>query len=561
MPNRWTLWALAYACLLAAAASVVVLALQLDPKREPGDLVIVSVWEGGRRTERVVTRDDPADLLVEQAEGRALRVYERVVDEAPLLHFHPLVVAASIVPGRDGIHVRYNDRDCYLTPDDLLSQQLYQSERPIRRLDVKLGLDSERALEWLADECETSVAQLLDEATWWRIVVERSVPDRPALNPSAITPADVSYAALQRSVYLSARYLARHLRSDGLFDYEIDATTGRHLPGYSWPRHAGAALYLAEAARFIGDRRIGRAAVRAARRLRDENTLACGDHVCVGQGHRVDLGSSALALLAYVEVVRAGLDESLLAEIDGVAEFLRSQQRPDGEFMHLYDRQARRALDVQLPYYTGEAALALARAYRLTRAPADLEASSRAIAYLTQTSRRFFGSRYWWPAEHWTCQAVEELWRRAPNPAALEFCLQWNAFNRSVQLDASTELGDYDGAYSSVDWFPPRICSAGSRSEGAVATLVTATYAGVETEELGRLEDQVRRAFAYLLRFQFAPGPTHLMREPASVNGGFPGSPFDWRVRIDLPQHAGSAMIRYLRLLEQRERGQVAPPP
>jgi len=228
--------------------------------------------------------------------------------------------------------------------------------------------------------------------------------------------------------------------------------------------------------------------------------------------------------------------------------------------MHVYDLRAQRPVDVQLAYYSGEAALALARAHRLTQDPADLEAARRVIEYLTDDNRRFFGSRYLYDAQHWTCQAVEDLWLRAPDPTALRFCLDWQADNRGVQFDESTELGNYDGGYYAVPWYPPRICAAGSRSEAGVATLVTGTHAGVSSGELQALDRQLRRAFAYLLRHQFSPGLPHLMRRPAAMLGAYPGSPFEWNARIDLPQHVGSAMLRYIRYLEQRERGQVSPP-
>jgi hypothetical protein len=48
------------------------------------------------------------------------------------------------------------------------------------------------------------------------------------------------------------------------------------------------------------------------------------------------------------------------------------------------------------------------------------------------------------------------------------------------------------------------------------------------------------------MRQQLRPGLVHLFADPASVQGGLPGSSVDWQLRIDYAQHAGSAMIRAL---------------
>ena len=58
------------------------------------------------------------------------------------------------------------------------------------------------------------------------------------------------------------------------------------------------------------------------------------------------------------------------------------------------------------------------------------------------------------------------------------------------------------------------------------------------------------RWHAYLLGYQFDPGPTHIMASPSKVHGGMPGSKVDLSSRIDFPQHAGGGMLRYLRHLE-----------
>jgi hypothetical protein len=55
-----------------------------------------------------------------------------------------------------------------------------------------------------------------------------------------------------------------------------------------------------------------------------------------------------------------------------------------------------------------------------------------------------------------------------------------------------------------------------------------------------------------MMRFQFTPGPAHLMPDPDDMYGGFPTSETDLRVRIDNPQHAGTGLLEYLRILKGR---------
>ncbi|HEX4352892.1 MAG TPA: hypothetical protein VHZ95_08265, partial [Polyangiales bacterium] len=296
-----------------------------------------------------------------------------------------------------------------------------------------------------------------------------------------------------------------------------------------------------------GDRNYHASAYRAARLVQRRLTVDCGDYRCIGEGARVDAGAAALTLLAYVELVRGGM-HAFDADVRALSSFLRSLQRRDGEFMHVYDRVQRRPLDIQLPYYTGETALALARAYRVTHDPADLRAASAGLAHLVRRSA--FQNRYQYGTEHWTCQALEELWEFAPDRDALAFCLDYQAFNRQFQVGPHSEFGDYEGGFAPNPFSPPRITPTGSRSEGAVATLATALASGRSTAELQPLITQVRRALAFLMRFQLNPGPRHLLRDPARVQGGMPGSPTDLSVRIDFQQHVAGAALRYLRLLE-----------
>jgi hypothetical protein len=77
---------------------------------------------------------------------------------------------------------------------------------------------------------------------------------------------------------------------------------------------------------------------------------------------------------------------------------------------------------------------------------------------------------------------------------------------------------------------------------------------------------ELDRALAFVLRSQLHPGPAHLFADPVAVRGAVPGSPVDWQLRIDYPQHAGSMMLRWLEVdradrADGADRAQTRGPP
>ncbi|HEY8089151.1 MAG TPA: hypothetical protein VIF09_14935, partial [Polyangiaceae bacterium] len=310
--------------------------------------------------------------------------------------------------------------------------------------------------------------------------------------------------------------------------------------------HAGATYFLAQAAAFFGDGELAYATLRAAALLRDEAMVRCGEHRCIGDEPYADVGSTALAVLAFVEIARTHLDDGYALVVPELTAFLRAQQRADGEFMHVYDRPRGRPIDVQLLYFSGEAVFALSRAHSLLGDPRDLDGAVRGLAHLVGPAWSFFGSRYYWGEEHWTCQAMDDLWDRAPSAAALDFCLGWQDFGRKLMYADGETPYDADGAYGFGPVITPRLTPVGSRTEAGIATLDAATRAHATPEQLSTLEKQMRRSIAMLLRHQLGAGRDHLFVHPDAVRGAMPGSGVDWQLRIDYSQHTGSALVRWL---------------
>jgi hypothetical protein len=541
------------AWVLATAIACVVVhrafALEVD-EAHPRE-VIASVWREGRVVARAVVAnvgEHAASVDAAAAESGATLVYESVVAEGPVVVWPEVALSLSFVPGQDGLSVTFAGRTTYVTPDDLLARQAYDHGITFPSMQMATGLDLPLALAAATEALGVSSRDLLEHGVLRRIRVTRSVAGAPparTVTADSLDESDVRVAAVAMG-----RYLARGVDHDGRFRYLVNAPTNQTLPGYDWPRHAGATYFVTQIAALTGDPDVRFAALRAGALLRDHALLRCGDLRCIGEEDSplADVGSTALALLAFVELARTHLDDGYALLVPQLTEFLRAQQRPDGELMHLYDRRAKRPVDLQLLYYTGEAALALSRAHALLGDPRDLDAATRALAHLAGPAWSFFGSRYYWGEEHWTCQAMDDLWDRAPastRETALAFCLGWQAYGRKLMYGPSDTPFDADGAYGVGPIVTPHLTPAGSRAEAGLATLDAATRAGRPAEELAILDRQMRRSLAMLLRHQL-PGREYLFVDPSAIDGAMPGSEVDWQLRIDYAQHTGSALVRWL---------------
>lgn len=536
-----------YAVLLFVAAAALRAFVYLDPQRTPTSTRIISDWKGGELVARTVVEDDRAAPTDACEAPACARIIERIIDEGPLAMQPAWLLGFSIAAGRDGIAVHTDDRTVYFTPDDLLDEQVSRDGMKIGSYEVRIGLDNPQGLlSAIAKQLGVELDQLTARGRLRRFIVQREDPAARQWPIRAVRPASLTPALLEQSARVAAAYLVRNQADEGRFVYQLDAIRGKENSGYNLPRHGGTTLFLGEVAAAFHDPKLMAAGMQAAKMAQTQHTLECGPDRCIGSAEQVDAGSTALMLLAYVELTRAGA-AGLEDDIRSLAKFLRGLQRPDGEFMHFYSRDRQKPIDFQVEYYTGEVVLALARAHRITQDPADLSAASAGLRYLTR--RTLYQNRYNFGSEHWTCQAVAELWARAPDRAALDFCLDYQAFNRQYQVRAGSEFGDFEGGIAPNPFSPPRLTSTGSRTEAAVATLAAALDAGIPAADLRALNEQIRGALAFMLRFQLNPGPRHLLFDPVRVEGGMPGSPTDMRVRIDFLQHAASGALRYAHLI------------
>lgn len=533
----------AYFLALTVTASVLRAHVAVD---EPSAAVTVrSTWKDGVRVARQVLEGEAGPLPAGAAD-------EKIVGEGPIAMgktFFPF----GLVAGRDGVKATMDGKTAYATVDDLVSVQAYDHATSF--MDASFGIGTHRAavLQLLASQLGVEARELDARGSFRRVRFERA--------RGSVSADNVTTERAREAIREGAHQLARLVDANGRFRYLFDATSGKILPGYNWPRHSGATYFLAQAAAMLDDAEVRYACLRAASQLRDVVMTSCGTNKCIAADNDdADVGSSALALVAFSEIVRTGADPGYAVAVSQLAAFLRSQQRADGELMHYFDRNQGQPIDVQVMYYTGEAALGLSRAHRVTKDPRDLDAAKRALDHLSGAGWTFFGSRYYYGEEHWTCQATEDLWDRAPNEDALGFCLRWHEFQRRIQHASGDSPYDAEGAFGVGPVTSPRVTPASSRGEAAVAALGVLLREKrkahpIHEEDIPLLDRQLRRSVSFVLRHQMVPGNVtwapHLFARPDEVRGAFPGSPVDWQLRIDYVQHAGSLLVRWVETMER----------
>jgi hypothetical protein len=544
---------------------------------------VATVWCKGEVTARADLASRAGQLTVGDdligEKLRALTADERAtcrikVDvlggRAPVISSVDLLFAASLVPGIDGLGMQYAGHEILILPDELLRGDLLAGHRPLPSVDFDVGLDTRAAVNELARRAG------LDGNAWKKTphqifrfrtlgFVEPAVAGAPVPILRGNSPGpSLTRATLRASIVDGGHYLRNHLHPSGRFDYEYypgsDQGTGES-GDYSLARHAGAALFLAQAAGATKDQSLATASRDALRFLVaaapdgcDRPELACVGETGPHDGPRVvDLGTSALALSAAVEYQRATGDTEFAAWARRLAEFLLMMQKENGDFCHLYEPSTNtRNEKTRLLYFSGEAALALAKLDSLAPEPRFVAAVDKTLGYLTSDLYDgAFAANFFYGEDHWTCIALGDAWDRLPAGPRRDrygdYCEGYAAFARRSQfLDGDPALEaqpDLAGSYGFSPLMPPHPTPVGSRTEAFVATFEVAQKRG-RSAEAATLRAQILAAFRFLLAHQLRDDGAYLSPSPKSARGGWLMSDVKRSVRIDFIQHCGAAMLR-----------------
>jgi len=554
-------------------------------ERELDGPVLVGVWVGGRELVRVEGRGASVAEAVHAAAGELARAgnaayqmrdrarlkVDVVVASGPLLDIHPLLQAIALHPGVDGLGAELDGgRTWHLLADDMIQSNVLMAGAPIKHVDFRMGLDYRAAEQAMARRHAITPQELANaRQRWFRFRTDsfvESVADRAPLQLTRGAPAApaLSASVLRAAAIRGGRYLVAQLAANGRYIYQVELATGRRTdpsrPGpYSIPRHAGTTYFLAELYRITRDEFLREPIERAFAHLEHlvvqggcSGTLESGaEFACVvDRGQNVtDLGSTALAVVALVEYQRATGSDRYLPLATKLSEWILWMQRADGSFTHRYlVGERRKDDDAYLLYYSGEAALALARMHAITDDARYLEAAERALDHLVGFYDFFLGG-FFYGEEHWTCIAAEAAYPGLKKTEYREFCSGYGRFLRAQQLEAGEFPGQDDlaGAYVFTPFAMPQNTPTGSRTEAMISSYLLSQHHGVEDPELRR---QIEAAMAFALGQQIRPEFDWFVSPGLVGEGAISTTPVDRVVRIDYVQHVCSAMIRAAVLIE-----------
>lgn len=555
------------------------------------DAVAVTAWLAGHAVVRVdgegrglaAAVDAAAAAIRTHATTRVLTAANRadarlqvdiIYGAAPLGGDHWLFDTLSVPglgellalnPGLEGVGAHLGGKTWRLLPHELVAARVLTTKRPSKDLqDFAMGADLDRMGRMLA--ARASQARSLDPSALFRFrtdtFVERA-KDRRAEGTAAplplyrgVPPAPPLTAQRLREYALDGgRFLVAHLAPNGRYIYEHDLATGAQTdpksPSYSMPRHAGTTYFLAELYRITKEEWLREPIERAFAHLaelmangRCAGALPDGTAIdCVMDRHEgiAHLGSTALAVVALVEYQRATGDARYLPVARKLSAWLLWMQRADGSFRHLYNPVTKQPNEeAQLLYYSGEAALAMARMHALTGEAVYARAAERALDWLVGWYDFFMGG-FFYGEEHWTCIAAEAAYPAVKHAAHADFCHGYGAFLRRQQAapGAHPDEDDFAGAYVFTPFLPPYNTPAGSRTEAMISAYLLGRHHGRPDPAV---RQQIRDALQYALGQQIAADND--FAAVGAARGGMPGTPIDRSVRIDFVQHVCSAFIR-----------------
>src|SRR5690606_16273278 len=252
-----------------------------------------------------------------------------VTGRAPLVTEAPALRLFSLHAGIEGIAVVAGGDEHLLLPFDLVRERLLNSEQPVKVVpDFHLGLALARADRVLARRAGVSRESWeLFDRRYLRVRTDsfveppRSGPPRPPLPLTRGAPPgpELTADALREAALAGARYLVRHLASNGRYIYERHLGTGRGTNPkrprpYSLPRHAGTTYFLAELYRITGEEFLREPIERAFQHFAElveqagctATTPEGRPMACVRQPEDrfAGLGSTALAVVALCEYRR-----------------------------------------------------------------------------------------------------------------------------------------------------------------------------------------------------------------------------------------------------------------
>ncbi|MEE8525584.1 MAG: beta-L-arabinofuranosidase domain-containing protein [Thermoanaerobaculia bacterium] len=434
--------------------------------------------------------------------------------------------------------------DLLLLPEELLARRLITSEGDLQSGRLRRYLAEGVRIPIDIDGNPGKAGMPYFRVSFDSIVESSGGAPKRLFRGNDLTP-EISPESLLEAARRGGDYLLRHQNDDGTFGYSYEPKSDEYNDDYNLLRHAGTCYALVELHQASADDRYLTAARRGmewlwtkVREPKPEDAGA-GFAAVVSPGEEAKLGGAALALLALVQIQKAGGDGALVGsawdgQLPRLARFLLFQQGDDGRFVSKYFYGEPDPEPFESIYYPGEAILALMRLHQVDRQPRWLAAARRGADWLidVRDSGKSAGEL---PHDHWLLMALEELHDRTGDERYLDHAERIAGAIVAAQRTRTTP-DDWAGTF----YEPPRSTPTATRGEALVAMYRLAARNGRETRPY--LEALLRMA-AFQRRCQLTPESVLYLPRPDRALGGFRRSLTDWEVRIDYVQHNLSALL------------------
>jgi hypothetical protein len=537
--------------------------------------VLALAWREGRVVARCDGKDHEAArkclLSANVLQNEDLISYEQAQVRARIVGWPSALGALSFAVGRDGVCYEgpLSERTC-ISPLELAAKNAYpplpasssQFTKRVQALETLLANRWQGMRGFQPKAPFASATRVRFERLAYQRVLELGgAVMLLTLSDNQSVGADATRAAfLQEKSMQGASYLVRRQRVDGTFQYLDHAYGEQPSSDYNWPRHAGTTWFLWRANRIKPDSAVEQGARKATEAML-RTRVSCGGALCLADGPQATLGSNALMLLALTE-------QGDLENAKRAAEWIVGLQKENGDFTHFVSAPSGARSDLQVPYYTGEAALGLVHFHEKMQAgtpqvqklPVDTryrDAALRAVQFLVTQGWSFPLARFYPAEEHWTCQAAAALERTGvPSltmDAAYKHCLNWAEAMRFQQYQAGQAPATFVGCHGVSNVFAPKMTPTASRAEALVAIYAMAVNR-TDTGSMALLHKDLEGSIACILRHQLQALPTRtgVGPGPQALSGGFVASLAEDEMRIDYTQHAGMALFGYANVLSNK---------
>jgi hypothetical protein len=369
---------------------------------------------------------------------------------------------------------------------------------------------------------------------WWQ--PHAAWPPIPLLRGLVpVTDEDVNADHLDLLIQRVGDYLLDRQQVEGLFSYEYLIGPELFSDDNNWVRQAGATYGLAQYAAYTGFGDAKEACQRAAavwiRGITPLAGIVGAGFVDTDDGEN-KLGTTALVLLA---LNTGPSPDRYDAERDLLTSAILAIQQDDGRFLTNFPPAAQTGTHY---YYPGEALLALAHEYQLTRDPRVATAFHSAHEYY----QAFFQQDPSPPFVPWQVQAHVLMHALTGCTEYADFAFEMSDWLARKQI--RTEHTIWPDLVGGFDTKGPGFATISTASylEGFASALELAYRVG-DVERAEHYEQVVRSATCFVIRLVVKPEEAFFHQRPHQTIWGVRTFLTDTRLRIDHVQHALASLI------------------